>query len=426
MSTSERGTNLSIPCKLFVVGALFVACVTVREFSLINLAALVVTDLRVTAFGANPNELGLAMAVTVPVSLFLVRLRPRGISLFLNGAYLVIGPVAVFLTASRGAVIALGLSVVGMAVMLRDMRGAAKSIVIVAVVIIGSVGVSLIPSYTWERIGSIGVSLQRMDFNNRAGNWSAGIDYFLGQPLLGVGAGAFQGATKHLLTTSWSSHSTWVGVLVETGLIGAALWGGAIALILGLKGSQDLSDACWPRSCSRCSLACLLLVGITARFLVSPVDGDGCAVAGRSGKWRGWRAPLMKILCVIDHFGSGGAQRQMVVLGAGAEGQGARRGVLVLLCQIQFLPVPPRFCRCPRTCHREEGSNRCECTIWTSQISPQPEIRLCNFVHGDSKHLRGVGVLGVAGARRCVGTDRTTGWQDDALPVDPFVLASSR
>jgi O-antigen ligase len=98
--------------------------------------------------------------------------------------------------------------------------------------VVGMIGMFLIPANTWERIGSIGVKLQRMDLNNRSGNWDAGIEYFLGQPVHGVGAGAFQGAAKHMKSVSWSSHSSWVGVLVETGIVGAALWISAIALIL--------------------------------------------------------------------------------------------------------------------------------------------------------------------------------------------------
>jgi O-antigen ligase len=216
----------------FVAGSLLVACVTIRDFSLTSVATFAVSELRVAAFGANPNELGLAMAITVPAALFLLRQQPRGVSLVLNGAYLLVGPIAVMLTASRGAVVVLVLVMLGMLVMMRDMKWWAKVAVAASMFAVGTVGVLLVPSNTWERVASVGMRLQRMDLNNRTGNWEAGFEYFLGQPLLGVGAGAFQGAARHMKSTSWSSHSTWVGVLVETGIVGAALWFSAVALIL--------------------------------------------------------------------------------------------------------------------------------------------------------------------------------------------------
>jgi hypothetical protein len=42
--------------QVFVVGAFAVDVATIREFQAIQLAALVITDLRISAFGANPNE----------------------------------------------------------------------------------------------------------------------------------------------------------------------------------------------------------------------------------------------------------------------------------------------------------------------------------------------------------------------------------
>jgi O-antigen ligase len=228
--------DFALVLQLFVLGALFVAAVTIREFNLINLAGLVITDLRVSAFGANPNELGLTMAIAVPVSLHLVRQEPRGLALLINGTYLVVGPVAVILTASRSAAVALGIAFLAMLVMLRDARAGTKVLVGTSLGAVGAIGLSLIPAYTWERIASIGAKLQRMDFNNRAANWRAGLEAFADQPFLGVGAGAFQGASSHLIMVPRSSHSTWLGVLVETGLVGAVLWFGAIAMaLLGLR-----------------------------------------------------------------------------------------------------------------------------------------------------------------------------------------------
>lgn len=228
---SER--SLDILLQLYVLGALLVAAVTVRNFNAINFARLVITDVRAAAFGANPNELGLAMVTAVPLSLHMLRRWPRGLPALINATYIVIGPVAVLMTASRGAAVALGLAGVGMLVMLRDARVATKLVTALGVAGVVVIGVVSIPHYTWDRLASIGSSLQRMDFNQREANWKAGIEYFTNYPIGGVGAGAFEGASGHLITSPFSSHSTWIGVVVETGLVGAALWFTAVALMLG-------------------------------------------------------------------------------------------------------------------------------------------------------------------------------------------------
>jgi O-antigen ligase len=220
----------------FVAGALLMACMTIRSFSLVNVAALAVTDLRVSAFGANPNELGLTLAITLPAALHVFRSAPRVMARLIGGAYLILGPVAVLLSASRSAVIVLVLVSLGMVWMLRDTRRFVKVSILAGVMAVAAVVLSIIPAYTWDRLATIGAKLQRMDLNNRTDNWQAGIEYLLNSPFLGVGAGAFQGAATHLRTVAWSSHSSWVGVLVETGFIGAVLWFSGIGLALvGLR-----------------------------------------------------------------------------------------------------------------------------------------------------------------------------------------------
>jgi O-antigen ligase len=97
-----------------------------------------------------------------------------------------------------------------------------------------AVGIALylIPENTWSRLGSIAEKLQALDFNNRMENWIAGTTIYVDHPYIGVGAGAFEGATAHLITVPRSSHSTWLGVVVETGLVGATLWFSSLAYMV--------------------------------------------------------------------------------------------------------------------------------------------------------------------------------------------------
>lgn len=226
--------DLFATLQAYVFGSLLVAAVTIRDFESITAAALAVTtDVRVAAFGANPNELALTMVTAIPVALFLLRRKSVGLAAAVNLAYLGLGALAVVLTASRAGFIALVVAALGMLTMMRDARPAARLTLLGTLLLLAVLFVILVPDHTLDRIASIGAKLQRMDFNNRSLNWLAGLTLFAQDPLVGVGAGAFEGATAHLIDVPRSSHSTWIGVIVETGLIGAGLWFSAIAVALG-------------------------------------------------------------------------------------------------------------------------------------------------------------------------------------------------
>ena len=238
----QTATDLQRAMQLFVAGALIVALVTIKDFRAINLTALVITDLRVSAFGQNPNETGLMLVVALPLALQLLRSSQSRPLRLLNEAYLVLGSIAAILTASRGAFVALVVAGVMMLALMRGVRRRASAtligLILLLVLVVGA-AVFLVPENTWSRLGTIAVNVQRLDFNNRTENWQAGIALFLNQPLIGIGAGAFEGATAHLITIPRSSHSTWLGVIVETGVVGAALWFGALAYMVAALRSAD-------------------------------------------------------------------------------------------------------------------------------------------------------------------------------------------
>lgn len=231
--------DLLATLQAYVIGALFVAAVTIREFQTSSLAiSLVTSDVRVAAFGANPNELALTMVTAIPLAMYLLRRKPTGWAAAVNLAYMATGTLAVILTASRTGAIALAIAAFGMLVMVRDARQGTKAMLVAGLLLIVVLFVSFVPDYTLERIASIGAKLQRMDFNNRSQNWQAGLTMLAERPLVGVGAGAFQGATAHMIQVPRSSHSTWIGVLVETGIVGATLWFCfVIASVLALRRS---------------------------------------------------------------------------------------------------------------------------------------------------------------------------------------------
>ncbi len=177
--------DLVATLQAYVLGSLLVAVVTIMDFQSLSVAALAITtDVRVAAFGANPNELALTMVTAVPIALYLLRRKPANWPGIVNAAYLGTGTLAVVLTASRAGFIALVVAGVGMLVMMRDARLAARVALVSTIALLAVLAASFVPDYTWERIASIGAKLQRMDFNNRALNWQAGLAMFAQDPLL--------------------------------------------------------------------------------------------------------------------------------------------------------------------------------------------------------------------------------------------------
>lgn len=229
----------------YSLGVLCIAVATIVTFRGIHLATLVTTDLRVTAFGVNPNEHGLTMVAALPWTLYFMRtsttLRTRLLFALTFGAAVI----GVILTASRGAFAALVLTGLGFAWMLRDARLGTRIIALAILATAIFAAILLVPDMIWERLGSLGKRLQTLDLNNRLPVWAAGLQYFADRPIGGVGAGVYLEATLRALGIPRSSHNTFLGVLVETGLVGAVLFYSVI--VTALRSAWSLPPA-WRRA----------------------------------------------------------------------------------------------------------------------------------------------------------------------------------
>lgn len=229
----------------YTLGVLFIAIATIVTFRAISLAALTTTDLRVSAFGVNPNEHGLTMVAALPWALHFARVSHERVVRLLFAATFCIAIVAVVLTASRGAFAALAVSALGFAWMLSDARlGMRLLMAAVAAATVFALTL-LVPEMIWHRLGSLGSKLQSMDLNNRMAAWQAGIRYFVDQPIQGVGAGGFIEATTRVINIPRSSHNTFLGVLVETGVVGGVIFG--VIIWAALRSAWCLPGA-WRRA----------------------------------------------------------------------------------------------------------------------------------------------------------------------------------
>jgi O-antigen ligase len=176
---------------------------------------------RFAAAGFDANELGLTLALAIPIAWYLSITRTRPVMVWLNRAYLPMAVIAVLLTGSRGAALSAGIAVVIVPLTL-DQLNRWKRIMLGAVLLISAYAVQMIiPMTSWERLASISTELTQGTLTNRTLIWDAGWNVFLKHPVLGVGSGAFPVAVD---TFGMVAHNTFLSLLTENGIVGFLLF----------------------------------------------------------------------------------------------------------------------------------------------------------------------------------------------------------
>lgn len=174
-----------------------------------------------TSAGGGPNEMGTTMAVTLPVFLLLIRgqgSRWGKAAAFLGAATCV---VAMVLTGSRASFLG---CLAGLVVIWwrsrRRVLGAVLGIVALPVLF------AAMPQQYKTRYETVGQSHLDGSSQYRLMTWMTGLAMVADRPLLGVGAGCFGSARAEAYSSGMhksyiESHSLYVQVLAELGLVGA-------------------------------------------------------------------------------------------------------------------------------------------------------------------------------------------------------------
>ena len=182
---------------------------------------------RYAAPGFDPNDLGVTLAIAVPMALYLAALHGE------HGVYrIAVAAIcaAVLLTASRTALIS---TFAGFTVVLWTWRGAThvqrwSGVALAALTLLGAV--ALAPKESRERIATTATEITRGTLHARTTIWKAGLRSLKQFPLQGAGAGAYPDAVEPYIGVppraghEYVAHNTFLSVLVETGLIGFGLY----------------------------------------------------------------------------------------------------------------------------------------------------------------------------------------------------------
>ena len=215
---------------------------------------------------ANPNQLAMVMAVTMPWTLALAVGR-RGLGRLLLLATVGLECATVVVTASRGGALGMATGLVAFALLSAD-RARALGLVTVA-----ALGVALFAPQTFrQRTDTIGNYALDASAQGRLKAWQTGLAAVQERPLLGVGAGSYvrswdRHQPRNPRERAYASHNMWMQVLVELGLPGLLLFGTMFALLLnGLWSARRDPDYGREARTLLASFASLLVCGTTGGY----------------------------------------------------------------------------------------------------------------------------------------------------------------
>lgn len=233
----DNSAALNAGLQAYVLGAYVAIVSTIVNY----LSGIDSVQTRFAATGFNENDLGITLALGLPMAwhLALSRNQGRGAKLltFVNYAYIPAATLAIILTGSRGALIAAVPAF--FFVIWSFVRLKPSSRVLLFMTFIGVLFVlqPFVPQTSIQRLATIGTSIAELDLGGRVDIWRQGIIVFSEHPLFGIGSGAFGEA----LESGLSAHNSFLSVLVEVGLIGLALF----AIILAMTVRQATVQSKW-------------------------------------------------------------------------------------------------------------------------------------------------------------------------------------
>jgi O-antigen ligase len=222
---------------LWVVGSLVVGAVVAAVYGMVA-GAPQDDPGRVAIGNANETAASLVVGGTLAAALAFA-LRGKPVLRLLTTIAVPLCVFAVFLTLSRGGLVALGASLVAAIVMAGRRRGVVLGVAAAAVLATVIYFGAFAPAEARDRVLEVNGGTGRTDI------WTVGWRMVEDQPLLGVGAGNFPVASIHYLLEPGAlmrtdfivdnpkvAHNTYLNVLAELGVVGLALFLAIIALPL--------------------------------------------------------------------------------------------------------------------------------------------------------------------------------------------------
>ena len=214
----------------YVLGVSFAAVMTLYRY--LSHVAIIDETTRFTALSFNFNELGMTLALGLPMAWYLGLSQPHQRLAWIWRLYLPLGVTAILLTASRGAFLAALVALAIIPLTLGRLRLRTK--VALYALCAGTLfaATQFVPETSWERIQTIRSDVDAGYFGGRGTIWQAGLEVAQEHPIAGVGAGAYGAAVEPMLYVGLGAHSVPLAILVENGIVGLLLLLGAVAAVM--------------------------------------------------------------------------------------------------------------------------------------------------------------------------------------------------
>lgn len=232
-------TQMNILLQAYVWGAWVSVASTISNF----LTADQVTYGRYSVEGFDPNDLGVMLALGIPIAWYLFIKQKNALLRFFNAAYLVMGMWTISLTASRTAFVVGMLGLLYVVFTFTQLTKKMRIVLVLGLSAVVTYGIQSVPADSLKRIETIGEDVGAGDLNGRGAFWAAGLRMIEEQPLMGIGAGAYPREMEILIDNRDLSHNTLIAVLAETGFIGLLLFLGIIVLFMYTASRASYTEA---------------------------------------------------------------------------------------------------------------------------------------------------------------------------------------
>ena len=188
--------------------------------------------IRYAASGFDPNDMGITLAIGMPMAWYLAtssRERTLGWLLrLINYAYIPGAVMAILLAASRTSLIATAPASLYVLMTLSRLRLMTRIIVFSILIYALFIIQPLIPDSSFQRLSQTGDSIASGNLTGRVDIWREGYQVFAAHPLNGVGSGTFRDA----IDKKKAPHNVFVALSTETGLIGISLIGLILLIVI--------------------------------------------------------------------------------------------------------------------------------------------------------------------------------------------------
>lgn len=179
---------------------------------------------RFSAEGTNPDDLGIVLALGIPVAWYLAGRKsvvPGGFLLkWANYAYIPAALLGIALSGTRTALIAAIPGILFGLLSISRVSLWAKAALAVLFVAATFLITPLVPQASFDRLGSTGTEVFQGNWNGRLDIWGQGIDSLAEHPFIGVGSNMFRSVNVE----GKVAHNSFLSILVELGLIGFSLF----------------------------------------------------------------------------------------------------------------------------------------------------------------------------------------------------------